>query len=27
VLGSPNFGQAYQADNGRRIEGGLRYAF
>jgi hypothetical protein len=27
VLGSPDFGQAYQADNGRRIEGGVRYAF
>ncbi len=27
VLGSPLFGQPYQADNGRRIEGGLRYSF
>lgn len=27
VLGSPNFGQAYAGDNGRRIEGGIRYAF
>jgi len=27
VLGSPNFGQPYAADNGRRIEGGLRYSF
>ena len=27
VLGSPQFGQAYQADSGRRIEAGLRYSF
>jgi hypothetical protein len=27
VLGSPNFGVPYAADNGRRIEGGLRYSF
>ena len=27
VLGSPNFGVAYAADNGRRIEAGLRYSF
>jgi hypothetical protein len=27
VLGSPQFGQAYAADNGRRIEFGARYAF
>ncbi len=27
VLGSPLFGQAYQADNGRRVEAGLRYSF
>jgi hypothetical protein len=27
VLGSPQFGQAYAADNGRRIELGARYAF
>ena len=27
VLGSPSFGQAYAADNGRRIEGGVRYSF
>jgi len=27
VLGSPNFGQPFAADNGRRIEGGLRYSF
>lgn len=27
VLGSPFFGQPYTADNGRRIEGGLRYSF
>jgi hypothetical protein len=27
VLGSPNFGQAYAGDNGRRLEGGLRYTF
>ena len=27
VLGSPLFGVPYQADNGRRIEGGLRYSF
>jgi hypothetical protein len=27
VLGSPLFGQAYAADNGRRIEAGLRYSF
>jgi hypothetical protein len=27
VLGSPLFGQAYSADNGRRVEVGLRYAF
>jgi hypothetical protein len=27
VLGSPSFGQAYAADNGRRVEGGVRYSF
>jgi hypothetical protein len=27
VLGSPNFGQAYAADHGRRIEIGARYSF
>ncbi len=27
VLGSPQFGQAYAADNGRRIEIGARYSF
>ena len=27
VLGSPLFGQAYAADNGRRVEAGVRYAF
>jgi hypothetical protein len=27
VLGSPLFGQAYQADPGRRIEAGLRWSF
>ena len=27
VLGSPTFGIPYQADNGRRVEFGLRYAF
>ena len=27
VLGSPLFGVAYGADNGRRVEAGLRYAF
>lgn len=27
VLGSPTFGVPYQADNGRRVEFGLRYAF
>ena len=27
VLGSPLFGVPYAADNGRRIEAGLRYAF
>jgi hypothetical protein len=27
VLGSPQFGVAYSADNGRRVEGGLRYSF
>ncbi|SNT43972.1 Carboxypeptidase regulatory-like domain-containing protein [Granulicella rosea] len=27
VLGSPLFGVAYGADNGRRIEGGVRYSF
>lgn len=27
VLGSPLFGVPYAADNGRRIEGGLRYSF
>ena len=27
VLGSPLFGIPYAADNGRRVEGGLRYAF
>ena len=27
VLGSPQFGVPYAADNGRRVEGGLRYSF
>lgn len=27
VLGSPTFGVAYAADNGRRVEGGLRWSF
>jgi hypothetical protein len=27
VVGSPLFGVAYSGDNGRRIEGGLRYSF
>jgi hypothetical protein len=27
VLGSPLFGQPYAADNGRRVEFGLRYSF
>ena len=27
VLGSPQFNLPYAADNGRRIEGGLRYSF
>jgi hypothetical protein len=27
VLGSPEFGQAYQADPGRRVEAGLRWSF
>jgi hypothetical protein len=27
VLGSPLFGVPYAADNGRRVEGGLRYSF
>lgn len=27
VLGSPLFGQAYEADPGRRVEGGLRWSF
>ena len=27
VLGSPNFGQAYAADHGRRVELGARYSF
>jgi hypothetical protein len=27
VLGSPLFGQPYAGDNGRRMEGGLRYSF
>jgi hypothetical protein len=27
VLGSPNFGTPYAADNGRRVEGGVRYSF
>ena len=27
VLGSPTFGVPYQADNGRRVEFGLRYSF
>ncbi|QMV19046.1 hypothetical protein GOB94_10430 [Granulicella sp. 5B5] len=27
VVGSPNFGQAYAGDNGRRVEGGVRYTF
>lgn len=27
VVGSPTFGRATQGDNGRRIEGGLRYSF
>jgi hypothetical protein len=27
VLGSPQFGQAYSADPGRRVEAGARYSF
>jgi hypothetical protein len=27
VLGSPQFGVPYAADNGRRVEGGVRYSF
>ena len=27
VLGSPNFGIPYAADNGRRVEAGVRYSF
>jgi hypothetical protein len=27
VLGSPDFGVPYAADNGRRVEGGVRYSF
>lgn len=27
VLGSPTFGRPYAADNGRRVEAGLRYSF
>ena len=27
ILGSPLFGQPYSGDNGRRVEGGLRYSF
>jgi hypothetical protein len=27
ILGSPQFGSPYAADNGRRVEGGLRYSF
>jgi hypothetical protein len=27
VLGSPLFGRPYAADNGRRVEAGLRYSF
>ena len=27
VLGSPLFGKAFAADNGRRVEAGLRYSF
>jgi len=27
VLGSPLFGRSYAADNGRRIEAGVRYSF
>ncbi len=27
VLGSPQFNRPYAADNGRRVEGGLRYTF
>jgi hypothetical protein len=27
IVGSPLFGQPYSGDNGRRIEGGLRYSF
>ncbi len=27
VLGSPSFGVPYAADNGRRVEGGVRYSF
>jgi hypothetical protein len=27
VIGSPLFGVPYQADNGRRVEGGVRYSF
>jgi len=27
VLGSPEFGVPYAADNGRRVEAGVRYSF
>jgi hypothetical protein len=27
VLGSPDFGVPYAADNGRRVEAGARYSF
>jgi hypothetical protein len=27
VLGSPQFGIPYTADNGRRVEAGVHYAF
>ena len=27
VLGSPLFGVPYKADNGRRVEAGVRYTF
>jgi hypothetical protein len=27
VLGSPQFGVPYAANNGRRVEGGIRYSF
>jgi len=27
IVGSPQFGRPYQGDNGRRVEGGIRYGF